>query len=347
MKPLIWEGNQLKILDQRRLPWTVEYLTCKGSDEVGEAIKNLSVRGAPAIGAAAAFGFVLAARETGDVSSREELKRKLDNKGENLLNTRPTAVNLKWALHRMMKKFDESIDEGYGEIVDILERESRLIFEEDIKVNKRMGEWGATLISRGDRILTHCNAGALATAGYGTALGVIRKAHSQGKEVEVFVDETRPVLQGARLTSWELKEEGIPFTLITDNMAGFLMQKGMINMVLVGADRITSRGDTANKIGTYALAVLARYHQVPFYVAAPSYTFDMELERGEDIPIEERNQEEVSHILGQRIAPEGVKVFNPSFDVTPNHLVTAIITEKGIIEEPDKKRISSLLKEGK
>ncbi|RQD74982.1 MAG: S-methyl-5-thioribose-1-phosphate isomerase, partial [Candidatus Syntrophonatronum acetioxidans] len=279
--------------------------------------------------------------------SREELETDIKKKAEKFLNTRPTAVNLQWALNRMMKKFEESLGEDSPGIFNVLEEEARRIFEEDIQVNKKIGKWGASLIAKGDKILTHCNAGALATAGYGTALGVIRKAHSLGKEIEVFVDETRPVLQGARLTAWELKEEKIPFTLVTDNMAGFLMQKNMLNMVLVGADRITSRGDTANKIGTYALAVMAEYHQVPFYVAAPSYTFDMELERGEDIPIEEREGEEITYILDQRIAPEGVKVFNPSFDVTPHHLIKGIITEKGIIKNPDGDKISSLLKERK
>lgn len=342
MDPLIWNGERLKILDQRKLPWKTEYLNCQKGEEVAEAIKNLSVRGAPAIGVAAAFGLVLAAGEKKD-SSRGDMFSHLEKMAETLLKTRPTAVNLKWALTRMMKKSKEG--KNPPEIFSQLEKEARLIFEEDIQANKKIGEGGASLIPQGSKILTHCNAGALATAGYGTALGVIRKAHAQGKGIEVYVDETRPVLQGARLTAWELKGEGIPFTLITDNMAGFLMERKMVDLVLVGADRITSRGDTANKIGTYSLAVLAKYHQVPFYVAAPSYTFDMELKKGEDIPIEERDQEEVTHILEQSIAPQGTRVFNPSFDVTPHYLIKAIITEEGVIEDPDEDKIFSLLKE--
>ncbi len=348
IKPLVWEGKQLKVLNQRKIPWSVEYLLCSTSAEVEEGIKNLSLRGAPAIGVAAAFGVVLAAMEAGS-NSREEFSLFLQEKAQILMCARPTAVNLSWAVHRMLRKFhtikDNNKDNNIEEIIKGLEEEALLIYEEDIQANKRLGELGADLLSKGEKVLTHCNAGALATAGYGTALGVIRSAHTRGKQIEVYVNETRPVLQGARLTAWELKEEGIPFTLITDNMAGYLMQKGMIDSVVLGADRIALNGDTANKIGTYSLAVLADYHHIPFYVAAPFSTFDLSLAEGELIPVEERNREEVTHILDKRIAPEGAKVYNPSFDITPGDLISAIITEKGIIENPEKNKIQSLLKE--
>jgi len=344
IRPLIWEDKQLKILDQRRIPWSVEYLLCSTSKEVEECIKNLSVRGAPAIGAAAAFGIVLGAMEHGS-DSKDYFSISLKDKAGSLMEARPTAVNLFWAVKRMLKKFENIKDNKIKEIVKGLEEEALLIYKEDIHANKKIGELGAFLISKEDKVLTHCNAGALATAGYGTALGVIRSAYKQGKKIEVFVDETRPVLQGARLTAWELREEGIPFTLITDNMAGYLMQKGVIDVVVLGADRIALNGDTANKIGTYSLAVLANYHKIPFYVAAPSSTFDLSLTDGELIPVEERSWEEVTHILEKRIAPEGSKVFNPSFDITPHNLITAIITEKGIIENPDHNKVQSLLKE--
>ncbi|PKM82810.1 MAG: S-methyl-5-thioribose-1-phosphate isomerase [Firmicutes bacterium HGW-Firmicutes-13] len=344
MKPLVWEEKQLKILDQRKIPWTLEYLACSTSEEVEEAIRNLSVRGAPAIGAAAAFGLTLGASSLKFKSvSKENFIQMFREKARKMSEARPTAVNLSWAVNRMLKNLEENEGSPVEEIIKSLEKEALLIFEEDIRINQKIGELGASLISAGDKILTHCNAGALATAGYGTALGVVRKAHEQGKNVEVYVDETRPVLQGSRLTAWELKEEKIPFVLVTDNMAGLLMQKGLINLILVGADRITQNGDTANKIGTYALAVLANYHKVPFYVAAPTSTFDLSLEKGDDIPIEERNAEEVTCILDKRIAPENIKVFNPSFDVTPHYLINAIITEKGIIENPDRDKIRSII----
>lgn len=342
IKPLVWEKNRLKILDQRKIPWTVEYLICSTPEEVEESIKNLSVRGAPAIGAAAAFGLVLGALAL-KFKNREVFIRLFQKQAQKMSGARPTAVNLPWAVNMMLRNLEKHKSCPVEEIIKSLENEALLIFEKDIRINRKIGESGASLINTGDRILTHCNAGALATAGYGTALGVIRKANEQGKNIEVYVDETRPVLQGSRLTAWELKEENIPFVLVTDNMAGLLMQKGLIDLILVGADRITQNGDTANKIGTYSLAVLARYHKIPFYVAAPTSTFDLSLEKGHDIPIEERNPEEVTFILDKRIAPENIRVFNPSFDVTPNYLIDAIVTEKGIIKKPGKNKIMSMI----
>lgn len=352
IQPLAWQEGQLKILDQRKVPWSLEYITCTTSREVAVAIQELAVRGAPAIGAAAAFGLALAARGlpgpgAGDDAdpglTPREFGRALEEEARELEGARPTAVNLSWAVRRMMGVYRGLADRGRAEILRGLEEEARQVFLQDIAVNRRMGELGAGLVPPGSRVLTHCNAGALATAGYGTALGVIRKAHRQGKVQEVYVDETRPVLQGARLTAWELKEEGIPHVLVTDNMAGMLMQKKLVDMVLVGADRIASNGDTANKIGTYSLAVLAAYHRLPFYVAAPSYTFDLGLDNGEGIVIEERDPAEVTCFSGQEVAPAGTRAFNPSFDVTPHTLIRAIITEKGIIHGPGRDKISNLL----
>jgi len=314
--PIIWNGKTLQLLDQRKLPLIKEYVTCKTLDEVCEAIKNMTVRGAPAIGVTAAFGFYLGVR---DKISPEVV-------AEKLINTRPTAVNLKWAVDKMMA----TLKNGGN-----LEEKAKEIFYQDITINRKIGENGAKLINSGFNILTHCNAGALATAGYGTALGVIRAAHEQNKEIHVYVDETRPYLQGARLTTFELNELGIKNTLICDNMAGYLMSKGRIDFIVVGADRIARNGDVANKIGTYSLAVLASYHRVPLYIAAPFSTFDPATETGDMIPIEERDAKEIREIGGVKIVEDFQKCFNPAFDVTPAALVTGVITELGIFKPND------------
>jgi len=336
-KTMEWTGNSLRLLDQRKLPFIEEYVECKTHEEVAHAIKEMIVRGAPAIGVTAAFGYVLGFREyrSGD------LKEWMKQVKEVLSRTRPTAVNLFWALNRMEKVFLENLqNENLGEI---LEEEAMKMAQEDIETNRAIGRNGAELIEDGSTILTHCNAGALATVDYGTALGVIRAAVEAGKRVRVFADETRPYLQGARLTAWELMKDGIEVYVITDNMAGWLMKRGMIDAVVVGADRIALNGDTANKIGTYSLAVLAKRNNVPFYVAAPISTIDPTIKSGDEIPIEERRAEEVTHCGGNRIAPEGVKVLNPAFDVTENSLITAIITEKGVIKPPFEENIKKIL----
>lgn len=327
---LKWEGDALLILDQRRIPHKVEFLRCQDHEDVAQAIKSMAVRGAPAIGIAAAYGVVLGVKKL----SLRDIERIVDV----LSKTRPTAVNLFWALQRMRKKAESA-----SSWEDLLE-EAKAIHEEDIKANERMGKYGAELVPDHAVILTHCNAGALATGGFGTALGVIRFAALHGKNVKVYADETRPVLQGARLTAWELMMDNIDVTLITDNMAGYLMSKGEIDLVIVGADRIAANGDVANKIGTYSLAVLAKHHGVPFYVAAPVSTIDLDIPSGKDIPIEQRNPKEVVEIGGVRIAPEGVKVFNPAFDVTPAELISAIITEKGVLRPPFKEGLLKIVR---
>ena len=336
-KTMEWTGNSLRLLDQRKLPFIEKYVECRTHEEVAHAIKEMIVRGAPAIGVVAAFGYVLGFREHKNGDTKEWMKQVK----ETLSRTRPTAVNLFWALDRMEKVFFENLkNENLGEI---LEEEALKIAYEDIETNRAIGRNGAELIEDGSTILTHCNAGALATVDYGTALGVIRAAVESGKRVRVFADETRPYLQGARLTVWELMKDGIEVYVITDNMAGWLMKRGMIDAVVVGADRIALNGDTANKIGTYSLAVLARRNSVPFYVAAPTSTIDPTIKSGDEIPIEERRAEEVTHCGGSRIAPEGVKVLNPAFDVTENSLITAIITEKGVIRPPFEENIKKIL----
>jgi methylthioribose-1-phosphate isomerase len=327
------------------LPGTISYITCTNYREVADAIRSMKVRGAPAIGIAAAMGV-----------ARGALGMKTDERGrfflglekicEVLLATRPTAVNIAWAIKRMKRLAYGHEGAPLSEIKELLREEAVRILEEDIRMNRLIGSHGEALIGNGNRILTHCNAGALATGGYGTALGIIRAAWEKGKRIHVLVSETRPALQGARLTAWELLLEGIPFTLITDNMAGDCMRRGMVDMVLVGADRITSQGDVANKIGTYSLAVLARVHDIPLYVAAPSSTVDLGLASGDEIPIEERTPEEVTFLNGYRIAPEGVSVLNPSFDVTPHHLVSAIITEHGVMRAPFTESIGGALSPG-
>ena len=325
-----WEGDALAILDQTRLPHEISYITTTDYRVVAAAIKELKVRGAPAIGAAAAYALVLGAREALGAPAFRERVRQV---GAELVATRPTAVNLQWAVTRLSACLAENSCSD-ADLVDRLTLEAQAIFQEDVAGNRRMGLYGQALIPFGARILTHCNAGALATAGYGTALGVVRAAVEAGKKVTVYADETRPLLQGARLTAWELVHEGVETFLVTDGMAGHLMAKGMVDLVLLGADRIAANGDVANKIGTYSLAVLAAAHGLPFYVAAPVSTLDMALASGEGIPIEERAAEEVTLFRGQSTAPAGVRVFNPAFDVTPARLVTAIITDRGVVYPP-------------
>jgi methylthioribose-1-phosphate isomerase len=332
---LQWDHGTLTLLDQTKLPAEITYIPTQDYRVVAKAIKDLQVRGAPAIGAAAAFGLVLGARELLAVSQDDFLPKLTEIAGI-LKAQRPTAVNLFWAIDRMLSVVSRFDRVNPVEIYAALEAEASAIASEDIEVNKQMGAYGAELLKDGDKILTHCNAGLLATVDFGTALGVIRAAYQQGKRISVYADETRPLLQGARLTTWELMQDQIPVTLITDSMAGYAMHKGMINCVIVGADRITANGDVANKIGTYSVAVLAKEHNLPFYVAAPLSTFDFSLASGEQIPIEQRSADEVTHLAGKRIAPEGVAVFNPAFDVTPHQYVTAIITEKGVIYPPFK-----------
>jgi methylthioribose-1-phosphate isomerase len=330
-----WHGDHVRLLDQRRLPEELVYLDCNDYAEVADAIRTLAVRGAPAIGIAAAMGLALGAK-TLPAGSADEVQSGLLKIADELAATRPTAVNLFWALDRMKRVAADHRHLNHVALARRLTEEAQAILEEDIAMNRAMGAIGATLIHDGDTVLTHCNAGALATGGYGTALGVIRAAWSSGKRIRVVADETRPVLQGARLTAWELMQDGIPVTLITDNMAGALMRQGRIQACIVGADRIAANGDVANKIGTYSVAVLARHHGLPFYVAAPTSTLDLSLNSGADIPIESRNAREVTHVNGRAvIAPAGVEVDNPAFDVTPAELVTAIITEKGAFRPSD------------
>jgi methylthioribose-1-phosphate isomerase len=331
MVPTIqWHKGAVRLLDQSRLPETVAFLDCQDVEAVVVAIRELKVRGAPAIGVTAAMGVALGAQAI-SAAEYEAFAEQLLAICDRLAATRPTAVNLFWAIERMKQKLSAVRGEPVAAIKAALLKESQAILEEDIALCKAMGRHGAELIQQGQTILTHCNAGALATAGYGTALGVIRAAWEQGKQIQVIADETRPVLQGARLTAWELMQDKIPVTLITDNMAGSLMRQGKIHLCIVGADRIAANGDVANKIGTYSVAVLAKAHGIPFYVAAPYSTIDLRTKSGADIPIEQRNAQEVTTIHGSHpVAPAGVSVYNPAFDVTPAELVSGIITERGV-----------------
>jgi methylthioribose-1-phosphate isomerase len=342
MKTIEWKDGKVFLIDQRKLPLKYEIINCSTYQEVAEAIKKMKIRGAPAIGVAAAFGMALAAYSS-KADTCGKFIRDMEKTRSYLMLTRPTAVNLFWALARMMNLIHFKKDVALCKLKDIILQEAENIAREDIEINKAMGGYGASLIKDGDNILTHCNAGALATAGYGTALGVIRTAFKEGKKIHVYVDETRPVLQGARLTTWELMQEKIPFTLITDNMAGFLMSQKKVNLILVGADRIARNGDVVNKIGTYSLSVLARENKIPFYIAAPMSTIDVSIKSGKEIPIEERDPKEVTQILGKQITPTGVKVFNPAFDLTPHDYVEAIITEKGIIRKPFEENIKTVV----
>lgn len=331
METMRWlEEGCLELLDQTKLPSKITYLKCRDYPDVASAIKRLAVRGAPAIGAAAAYGLTLGAMKL-KTQQKEDFFSGVKAIASELSATRPTAVNLRWALDRMIKKLHIDENEDINALRAVLLEEANLIYQEDIETNRKIGKHGQALIPNGARILTHCNAGALATAGYGTALGVIRAAREAGKNISVIADETRPLLQGARLTAWEMLREHIPVTLIADNMAGYLMATQKVDLIIVGADRIAANGDVANKIGTYSLAVLAKAHNLPFYVAAPLSTIDMSLASGAEIPIEERDQTEITHLDGKPVAPPGVKAWNPAFDITPNNLVTAIITEKGVV----------------
>jgi methylthioribose-1-phosphate isomerase len=329
------EANVVVMIDQRKLPAQEVYVRCKTAPEVARAIKTMVIRGAPAIGVAAAMGVAIGVRSSRSTGT-QKLAAEFYRICELMAATRPTAVNLFWAIERMKRSFaaGATAGESVDQIKDRLDREAADIHDEDVASCRAMGAFGAEVVPADARILTHCNAGALATAGYGTALGVIRGAREAGKRVAVFADETRPFLQGARLTAWELVRDGIETTVITDNMAGALMRQGRVNFVVVGADRIAANGDTANKIGTYGVAVLAREHQIPFYVAAPLSTIDLKTPSGEHIPIEERHTREVTHVGGSRLAPEGASVWNPAFDVTPSHLIAGIITERGIFRAP-------------
>ncbi|OGU04033.1 MAG: S-methyl-5-thioribose-1-phosphate isomerase, partial [Geobacteraceae bacterium GWC2_55_20] len=327
-----WRDDTVIMIDQTRLPGEEVYNTYTDFKSVADAIRGMIIRGAPAIGVAAAMGVALGAREI-IADTHDSFFRQLENVCDVLARTRPTAVNLFWGIERMKRVAEQNRDKNLDRIREILKKEAIRIEQEDLTICRNIGKWGATLIPEGATVLTHCNAGGLATAGYGTALGVIRAAHEAGKKIQVFADETRPWLQGARLTAWELLKDGIPTTLISDNMAGFFMSKGEITCCVVGADRIAANGDTANKIGTYSVAVLARENNIPFYVAAPVSTLDLTLADGSKIPIEERPGSEVTHIKGIAIAPEGINVRNPAFDVTPARFITAIITENGIVKD--------------
>ncbi|HWE48269.1 MAG TPA: S-methyl-5-thioribose-1-phosphate isomerase [Bryobacteraceae bacterium] len=325
-----WSSEGVVMIDQTRLPLEEIYVTCGSYREVADAIRTMIIRGAPAIGVAAAMGVALGVSQ----ASADGLDAQFETICAELASTRPTAVNLFWGIDRMKRLYGSIRHLPFAEVSDRLISEARLVCEEDIEINKAIGRNGAPLVPDGRTVLTHCNAGALATAGYGTALGVVRAAVETGKKVDVFADETRPFLQGARLTVWELLRDGIPATLITDNMAGHFLHSGRIGCVIVGADRIAANGDVANKIGTYGVAVLAKENNIPFYVAAPVSTLDLTLPDGTHIPIEERGKQEVTHVYGVRMAPEGMDVRNPAFDVTPNRYVTAIITERGVARPP-------------
>ena len=340
IKAVQWLGDRLRIIDQTRLPHRLVYRELTDAEELARAIRGLRVRGAPLIGIAAAYGVVLGARAL-PVSSLPEFRKGLEEVAVALEKTRPTAVNLPRAINRMRRAWAEGTSRN--EIEARLLNEALSLEREEEEAAEKMGQHGAELLADGDMVLTHCNSGSLATAGVGTALGVIRMAHRQSKHIQVLVSETRPLLQGARLTTWELQQEGIPFTLITDSMAGYFMKKGEVKVVLTGADRIAANGDAANKIGTYTLAVLAMEHGIPFYLAAPTSTVDLSLASGEGIPIEERDPAEVTHIAGASIAPRGTRAANPAFDITPHHYISAIITEKGVLREPYEERLKKAL----
>jgi methylthioribose-1-phosphate isomerase len=346
MLPTIeWHDDAIVMIDQRKLPASELYVRCRSAQEVARAIKTMVIRGAPAIGVAAAMGLALGARKS-KTTGTQKLAAEFYRMCEVMAATRPTAVNLFWAIERMKKAFaaGASAGESVNQIQGRLETEARQIHDEDVASCRTMGSYGAAVVPDGARILTHCNAGALATAGYGSALGVIRAAVEQGKRVTVLADETRPFLQGARLTAWELLRDGIETTVITDSMAGSLMRDRQIDLVMVGADRIAANGDVANKIGTYTVAVLAKEHNLPFYVAAPTSTIDLATPDGAHIPIEERDQREVTHLGSSRLTPPGALVRNPAFDITPNRYIAAIITEVGVFRPPYTESLGQLKK---
>jgi len=341
-KTIDYSDGVVTMIDQRLLPQKEIYNEYRDHRGVGRAIKTMVIRGAPAIGVAAAYGMAVAARNASNFSDAK-FKAALEKARDHLASQRPTAVNLFWALERMMKTADSNSKLGPAGMAKAMEKEARAIHVEDVDVCKRMGRNGAKLLPKKCTVLTHCNAGALATADYGTALGVIRAAVEAGKDVKVFADETRPFLQGARLTAWELMKDGIDVTLITDNMAGYFMKKGAVDAVVVGTDRTMANGDVANKIGTYSVAVLAKENKIPFYVAAPTSTIDLACASGDKCPIEERDPREVTHVMGKQVAPKGVKVANPAFDVTPAKYVTAIFTENGVAKAPYRKTLKEMV----
>ncbi|PYR41785.1 MAG: S-methyl-5-thioribose-1-phosphate isomerase [Acidobacteria bacterium] len=340
------EGDVVVMIDQRKLPAEEVYVRCKSAGEVARAIKTMVIRGAPAIGVAAAMGIAIGMRRS-KATGTQKFAAEFHKICEQMAATRPTAVNLFWAIDRMKRAFADAAQAGASvdQIKDRLDAEAQAIHDEDLANCRALGAFGADVVPSDARVLTHCNAGALATAGYGTALGVIRGAVEKGKKIAVFADETRPFLQGARLTAWELVRDGIDTTIITDNMTGALMRQGKVDLVVVGADRIAANGDTANKIGTYGVAVLAREHNVPFYVAAPLSTIDLDTPDGDHIPIEERSAREVTHVGGSQIAPDGARVWNPAFDVTPHRLIAGIITERGIFRPPYSESLRKALAE--
>lgn len=337
-----WQDNCVVLLDQRLLPQEEKYVRLTDYRDVAQAIQNMTVRGAPAIGVTAAFAVALGALQS-KAGDKKELKRELETICNILFQTRPTAVNLEWGLNRMKQAFKENEDLALNSLKQKLIETAKQIKHDDIQTNRLIGKYGQEILEDGDTVLTHCNAGALATAGYGTALGVIYAAREAGKNISVYCDETRPVLQGARLSAWELKKHGVPVTVITDSMAGWLMKAGKIQKVIVGADRIAANGDAANKIGTYSVAINAKFHNIPFYVAAPFSTIDIQTKSGKDIPIEERNHSELSEFNSKRIVPEGVAVFNPSFDVTDANLIWGILTERGVILPPYEKKLADIV----
>jgi methylthioribose-1-phosphate isomerase len=341
VETIAWKNSKVRYIDQTLLPRKMKFVECSDVRRLWKAIKRLEIRGAPAIGIAGALGVLLAANKS-KVKDPEAFLKEIGKASKYIASSRPTAVNLFWALAKMEWTAQKNRHTSVGVIRSALLKEALAIIDEDKKSCRQMARYGAGLVKSGDSILTHCNAGALATADYGTALGVLFESKKQGKRIKVYADETRPLLQGARLTAWELLHEGIDTTLICDNMAASLMAKGRVDKIFVGADRIASNGDTANKIGTYSLAVLAKHHNVPLYVVAPLSTFDFTLKTGKEIPIEERDGNEVRMILGRQIAPENVKVYNPAFDVTPNDMITAIVTEYGIFRKPFVKNLKKL-----
>jgi methylthioribose-1-phosphate isomerase len=343
IRPIEWKDNQVLMIDQRVLPWKETWIVCRGYKDVARCIKVMVIRGAPAIGVAAAMGLALGALKI-RYKDAGRFMAELAKIKEYLAIQRPTAVNLVWALDRMEKLALGMSGRPVDEIRQALVNEARAMHEEDIEINRRIGAFGAEVVPDGAVILTHCNAGALATGGYGTALGVVRGAVEAGKKVKVLADETRPFLQGARLTAWELMKDGIPVEVVTDNMAGYFLNKHAVDLVVVGADRVAANGDAANKIGTYSVAVLAKENGVPFYVAAPLSTVDMNTPSGDEIPIEQRPPREVTHVRGRQITPVGVSVLHPAFDVTPNKYIAGIVTEKGVARKPYKKTFETFFK---
>ena len=344
MLPTIeWKGKHIRMIDQRKLPAKVEWVVCRDDKDVARAIRSMVIRGAPAIGVAAAMGLALGAGCL-KAGSCDDFRNRFLKMADRMVKARPTAVNLRWAVERMILLVEKMAGMPLEKIRIALRRESEKILSEDIEINRKIGEYGQRMVPANATILTHCNAGSLATGGYGTALGVIRAAHAAGKKIEVIADETRPWLQGLRLTAFELMEDGIPVTVIADSAAGYMMSRKKVDLVITGADRIAANGDVANKIGTYQVAVLAKENSIPFYVAAPLSTIDLRIRSGEMIPVEERDSKEISHFQKIPVGPPGVKVFNPAFDITPGKYVAGIITERGIVKAPYEKKIKEFFK---